>query len=132
MVYITAFMIPKGTTVFEGLGGKPSPWMQVDVCFLNPFRTTVLTLRIRAIDAQPLLQSYLKLPSTICRWRKLLSMQNRCNTSRSPHLSLHLPSSHGRTEYLVHIYSASSTMHFLLQSNSRWLLNLDLMPSLSA
>lgn len=32
VVYMTAFMIPKGGSLMEMLGGNPLPWMVVEVC----------------------------------------------------------------------------------------------------
>lgn len=31
-VYMSAFMLPRGTSVLEGLGGDPLPWMNLEVC----------------------------------------------------------------------------------------------------
>lgn len=33
VVYMGAFMIPKGSSLMEMLGGKPLPWMIIEVCF---------------------------------------------------------------------------------------------------
>ncbi len=34
VVYLAAFMIPKGKSLFDMLGGQPTPWMNVQVWFL--------------------------------------------------------------------------------------------------
>lgn len=33
VVYMGAFMIPKGSSLMEMLGGKPLPWMVIEVCY---------------------------------------------------------------------------------------------------
>jgi alpha-beta hydrolase superfamily lysophospholipase len=35
-LYMSAFMIPKGATLFSMLGGQPPPWMNVQVCTFAP------------------------------------------------------------------------------------------------
>lgn len=36
VIYMTAFMVPKGSSLLQMLGGKPAPWMVVEVGFRVP------------------------------------------------------------------------------------------------
>lgn len=45
VIYLSAFLIPKGKSLLEMLGGNPLPWMviQVSTCTLNTGDTLALT-----------------------------------------------------------------------------------------
>lgn len=61
VVYMGAFMVPKGSSLMEMLGGKPLPWMIIEVCY--PRSSSTLLTPMRPLIHEDRVTELLEIPS---------------------------------------------------------------------